>query len=291
MSQSITPDNAAGAAATDDLPTLRLRPRSGWQGLDLSELWHYRDLLFFLAARDIKVRYKQTFLGVAWALLQPLTAMIIFSIFLGILVKVPSDPGIPYPIFVLCGLLPWQLFSQSLTQASNSLIENERLITKIYFPRLLIPFASILAGLLDFAIALVLFAFLMLYFHVPLRPTILLLPLLVAFVVMTALAVGLWLSALNAQYRDFRYALPFIVQVWFYASPVVYPNSIIPVQWQILYGLNPMAGVIEAFRWALLGNTHPAWPLLAASAAAVVVLFVGGLLYFRKMEATMADWV
>lgn len=278
------------ASSEPEVPFLRLRPRRGWRTLDLGELWHYRDLLYFLAVRDIKVRYKQTALGVAWAVLQPLTAMIVFSIFLGKLVKVPSD-GVPYPIFAYCALLPWQLFSQALTQASNSLIENERLVTKVYFPRLLIPFASVLSGLVDFAIAFVLFGVLLLYYGLHLGPSLLLLPVLVLFVVLAALSVGLWLSALNAHYRDFRYALPFVVQVWFYVSPVVYPSSIVPPRWQALYGLNPMAGVIEAFRWALLGTAHPAWPLLAASAAVVLALFFGGMFYFRRMERTLADWV
>lgn len=277
-------------AAAPEEPTLRLRPRRGWRALDLRELFHYRDLLYFLALRDIKVRYKQTVLGVTWAIIQPLTAMVIFSVFLGRLVGVKSD-GQPYPLFAYAALLPWQLFSLSLTQASNSLIENERLVSKVYFPRLLIPFASVLAGLLDFAISFVLFLVLMLLYGRPLGLAILLLPVLVLFVVLAALSVGLWLSALNAHYRDFRYAVPFLVQVWFYISPVVYPSSLVPVKYQIFYGLNPMAGVIETFRWALLGAPQPSWPLLLGSASAVVIFFIGGMFYFRRMERTLADFV
>ena len=270
-------------------PLLRLRPRRGWQAINATELWHYRDLLWFLAARDIRVRYKQTVLGVLWALLQPVAAMVIFTLFVGKLVKVPGD--IPYPVFAYCALLPWQLFSQSLTQASNSLIENERLVTKVYFPRLLIPFAAVLSGLVDFAISSVLFFVMLWYYHIGVGPAMLLLPVLVVMVVITALSVGLWLSALNAHYRDFRYAVPFLIQVWFFASPVVYPASLVEGQWQVVYGMNPMAGAIQAFRWALLGNVEPMWTMLAASGATVFVLFVGGMFYFRRMERTMADWV
>jgi len=279
-----SPVKAAGR-----VPLLRLRPQRGWQALHLAELWQYRDLLWFLAVRDIKVRYKQTVLGIVWALLQPLAAMIIFTLFMGRLVKVPG--AIPYPVFAFCGLLPWQLFSQALTQAGNSLIENERLVTKIYFPRLLIPFAAVLSGLLDFTLAFALFCGLLWYYHMGIGLSLLLLPVLVAFVVLTALAVGLWLAALNAYYRDFRYALPFLVQVWFFASPVVYPANLVEPRWQALYGLNPMAGVIQAFRWVLLGGQEPMWSLLAASGITVVALFVAGLFFFRRMERTMADWV
>ncbi len=295
MSQ-VTPIAAVSGADLPDEPLLKLRPRRGWQAINVAELWHYRDLLWFLAVRDIKVRYKQTVLGVLWALIQPLAAMAIFYVVLGLWVGVKSD-DVPYPIFAYCGLLPWQLFSQSLTQASNSLIENERLVSKVYFPRLLIPFASVLSGLVDFAISFVLFAVLVVvavmmgHHNIAISPLIFLLPVLVIFVVMTALSVGLWLSALNAHYRDFRYALPFLVQIWFYASPVVYSTSLVPEKWRVLYGLNPMAGVIEAFRWVLLGKVQPMWPLFAASVGAVIVLFIGGLLYFRRMERTLADWV
>ncbi len=273
-----------------------LRPRRGWQPMRLAELWRFRELLWFLAMRDIKVRYKQTVLGVGWAVLQPLFTMVVFSIFFGKLGKIPSD-GVPYPLFSLCALLPWQLFAYALTQASNSVVAEQNLITKVYFPRVIIPLASVLSGLVDFVIAFVLLLGMMAYYgimgYAVVAPgwRILAVPPLVILALAAAMAVGLWLSALNVQYRDFRYTIPFLTQLWLFVTPVAYPSSIVPEQWRLLYGLNPMAGVVEGFRWALLGKSEPPGPMLWASVASVAVLLVGGLFYFRRMERSFADVV
>lgn len=270
------------------LPRTVIRPPQGWSRLELRELWQYRELLFFLIWRDVKVRYKQTALGAAWAILQPVFTMAVFSLFFGKLAKVPSD-GIPYPIFTFCALLPWQLFAFALTESSNSLVSNQHLITKVYFPRLVIPIAGVLAGLVDFSISFVVLIGLMLYYGVTPTWAALTLPLFVLFAIVTALAVGLWLSALNVQYRDVRYTLAFITQFWLFVSPVAYPSSLVPGRWRLLYGLNPMAGVVEGFRWALLGKSAAPGGMMAVSVAAVIALLVGGLYYFRRMETTFAD--
>jgi lipopolysaccharide transport system permease protein len=269
---------------------VRIRPGRGWKALDLGELWRYRELLVFLAWRDIALRYKQTALGVAWAVIQPLFTMLVFSVFFGALAKVPSD-GIPYPLFALVGLLPWQLFAYALTQASNSLVAEQRLITKVYFPRLLIPLASVLAGLCDFLIAFGLVVVGLLVYGVAPGWPLLAVPLLTLFAVVTAMAVGLWLAALNVQFRDVRYTVPFLTQIWMFLTPVAYPSSIVPERWRALYGLNPMAGVVEGFRWALLGRADLPLGLMAVSAVVVLVLLVGGLFYFRRLERTFADVV
>jgi lipopolysaccharide transport system permease protein len=282
--------------AAPDPAVVRIRPSRGWRALDLRELWRYRELLWFLAVRDIKLRYKQTVLGATWAIIQPLFTMIVFSVFFGKLGGIPSD-GVPYPLFSLCALLPWQLFAYALTQSSNSVVSEQRLISKVYFPRLIVPLSSVLSGLVDFAIAFGLLLAMMGYYavvgvyHGSPGWGLLALPLLVLFAVAAALAVGLWLATLNVQYRDFRYTIPFLTQFWMFASPVAYPSSLVPEQWRPLYGLNPMAGVIEGFRWALLGKADPSWGLTAVSAAAVAILLVGGLFYFRRMETTFADVV
>lgn len=269
--------------------TVVVEPRKGLS-LRLKELWEYRDLLYFLVWRDIKVRYKQTALGAAWAILQPLLATIVFSIFFGRLAKVPSD-GIPYPVFAYVGFLPWQLFAYSLTESTNSLVTNQNLIRKVYFPRLLVPLSAVLAGLVDFAIAfMVLLALLLKYGIVP-KASIVVLPVFLLLAVASALAVGLWLSALNVQYRDVRYTIPFLTQLWMFATPVVYPSSLIPARWRSLYGLNPMAGVVEGFRWAMLGKSGNPGLLIWVSAAVVVLMLIGGLIYFRRMESTFADIV
>ena len=271
-------------------PVLRITPSQGWVSLRLREVWEYRELLYFLAWRDVKVRYKQTGLGVVWALLQPLLGMLVFTVFFGRLAKVPSD-GIPYPLFSYSALIAWQLFATSITESSNSVVGNERLITKIYFPRLVIPIASILAGLVDFAIAFVLVIAMMAYYGVHPRWAILSLPLFILFELATALGAGLWLSALNVQYRDVRYTVPFLVQFWMFASPVVYSSTLIPARWRPVYGLNPIAGVIEGFRWALLGK-HPApGVMFAVSSLVVASLLVTGLYYYRRMEKNFADMV
>ena len=241
-----------------------IRPASGWVAINLIELWEYRELLYFLTWRDIKVRYKQTVLGAAWAVIQPFGMMLVFTVFFGRLVGVPSD-GLPYPIFAYTALLPWQLFSRALTDASTSLVINERLITKVYFPRLLIPLSAVLASLVDFAIAFVLLLGMMVFYGIVPTGSVLMLPLFVLLALMTALGIGFWLSALNAQYRDVRYTLPFLTQFWLFATPVVYPSSLVPEQWRLLYGLNPMTGVVEGFRWALLGKTGAPDAMLAVS--------------------------
>lgn len=271
-------------------PSIVIRPSRGWVPLNLAGLWEFRELLYFLVWRDIKVRYKQTALGVAWAIIQPFFTMVVFSIFFGRLAKIPSD-GIPYPIFAYCALLPWQLFAHALTESSNSLVANERLISKVYFPRLVVPIAPVLAGLVDFVIAFVILIGMMIYYRVTPTPTIWTVPLFLVLAVGAALGVGLWLSALNVQYRDVRYTVPFLTQFWLFATPVAYPSSLVPEPWRALYGLNPMAGVVEGFRWALLGRGEIPGPLLAVSVAVVLMLFVGGLYYFRRMEKTFADVV
>ena len=265
-----------------------IRPARGWAGLELRELWQYRELLFFLIWRDIKVRYKQTALGAAWAVLQPVFTMVVFSLFFGKLAKVPSD-GVPYPVFAYCALLPWQLFAYALAESSNSVVGNERLITKIYFPRLVIPIAGVLAGMVDFAIAFSVLLVLMLRYGIFPTWTIATLPLFVLLAILTALAVGVWLSALNVQYRDVRYTVGFLTQIWLFLSPVAYPSSLVPARWRLLYGLNPMAGVVEGFRWALIGKTPAPGAMLAVSSVVVLLLLVGGLYYFRRMEKSFAD--
>jgi len=267
-----------------------IHPSRGWISLKLSELWEYRELLYFLTWRDIKVRYKQTAIGVAWAIIQPFFAMVIFSIFFGQLAKIPSD-GIPYPIFAYCALLPWQLFSHALNESSNSLVANQGLITKVYFPRLIIPVAPVLAGLVDFGIAFLVLIGMMLYYGIMPTFAVFTIPLFLILAVATALSVGLWLSALNVEYRDVRYTIPFLTQFWLFATPVAYPSSLVPESWRALYGLNPMAGVVEGFRWALLGKAEGPGTLLVVSVMVVIILFIGGLYYFRRMEKTFADVV
>ena len=276
--------------AAAETPVLILRPSRGFLRLNLRDVWEYRELLYFLVWRDVKVRYKQTVLGAAWAILQPVMTMLVFSVFFGRLAKVPSD-GIPYPVFAFTALLPWQLFAYALSESSNSLVSNQNLITKVYFPRLVIPIAAVLAGLVDFAIAFVVLLGLMLYYGIVPTAAVALLPLFMLLAVTTALAIGLWLSALNVKFRDVRYTIPFLTQFWMFATPVAYPSSLVPEPWRALYGLNPMAGVVEGFRWALLGKAQGPGPLLAVSVAAVVVLLVGGLMYFRRTESTFADVV
>ena len=287
-----TPSRVVSAPSVDrsELPHTRIESSKGWISIGFKDLWQYRELLFFLTWRDIKVRYKQTALGAAWAVIQPLFTMLVFTLFFGRLAKVPSD-GIPYPLFSYAALLPWQLFAYALTESSNSVVANERLITKVYFPRLFIPMASVLAGLVDFVIAFTLVVGMMVWYGV--RPTwaILTLPFFVILAMATAFGVGLWLSALNVQYRDVRYTLNFIVQFWLFASPVAYSSTLVPARWRSFYGLNPMAGVIEGFRWALLGKAHGPGTMLWVSVAVVALVLVGGLYYYRRMEKTFADVV
>lgn len=281
------PTQPGSLPAPAELPVMRIAPSHGWKVLDLRELWEYRELLYFLTWRDIRVRYKQTVLGAAWAIIQPFFTMVVFSLFFGKLAKVPSD-GVPYPIFSYAALLPWNYFAYSLGQAGNSLVGSANLIRKVYFPRLVIPLSSVLAGLVDFAVAFLVLLGMMVYFGV--RPTTgaLLLPGFLLLALVTALGVGLWLSALNVKYRDVRYVIPFLTQFWMFATPVAYPSSLLGEPWRTLYGLNPMVGVVEGFRWALLG-TQPPSTMVGVSALVAVVLLVSGAFYFRQVERTFAD--
>ncbi|MBS1875381.1 MAG: ABC transporter permease [Acidobacteria bacterium] len=266
---------------------LLIQPRGRFSFVDVRELWDRRELLRIFAARDIKVRYKRTAIGAAWAIIQPLFTMLIFSIFFGRLAHVPSD-GSPYPLFAYTGLVPWMYFANALTGATNSMVENSRVITKVYFPRLLLPLSIVVGGLIDFAISSGVLLLLMAYYGVVPHWPVLLLPVFVLLAMVTSFAVSVWLSALNALYQDVRYVVPFLVQFWMLASPVAYPSNMIPSKWKALYGLNPMAGVIEGFRWALLGTPSPG-PLILVSAAVVLLLLLGGLYYFRSVERTFAD--
>lgn len=270
--------------------TTIVQPRKAFWDLELGSLWEYRELLYFLVWRDIKVKYKQTALGVAWAVLQPLMATLIFSIFFGRLARIPSD-GVPYPVFVYTALVPWQFFTNALTESSNSLVASQNLIKKVYFPRLVIPLGSVLAGLVDFCFAFLVLIGMLFYYGITPTASILLFPVFLLLAVCTALAGGLWLSALNVQFRDVRYIIPFLTQFWLFATPVVYPSSLVPARWRVWFGLNPMAGVVDGFRYALLGRAAKPGPMIWVSAGAVAVLLLGGLLYFRKMESTFADVV
>ena len=265
-----------------------LAPPGRWVGPGLRDLWRYRELLFFLAWRDVKVRYKQTLLGAAWAVLQPFLTMVVFSIFFGQLAELPSD-DLPYPLFTYAGLLPWQLFAYALTESSNSLVNNQRLIAKVYFPRLVVPISAALPGLVDFAISFLVLLGMMLFYGTPLTARILFLPFLILLTLVSALALGLWLAALNVQYRDVRYIIPFIVQLGFFLTPIAYSASLVPASLQPLYALNPMVGVVTGFRWALLGSEAPAGMLILVSTVVALLLLAGGLLFFRHMEDTFAD--
>jgi len=272
----------------ESVPVFIIRPSKGLVAMNLRELWQYRELLYILIWRDIKVRYKQTAIGAAWAVIQPFFAMVVFSLIFGRLAKIPSE-GLPYPIFAYSALLPWQFFAKALTEASTSLVANERVITKVYFPRLLVPTAVVLAGLLDFGIAFLILLGMMVFYGITPSWFILFIPLFLLLAIITALGVSFWLSALDVEYRDVRYTLPFLTQLWFFATPVVYPSTIVPPSWRALYGLNPMVGVIEGFRWALLGSAPPDPRMLLVSSLLASLLFMSGLIYFRRMERTLAD--
>jgi homopolymeric O-antigen transport system permease protein len=270
--------------------TTIIQPRQAFWDLDLTSVWEYRELLYFLVWRDVKVRYKQTALGVAWAILQPLLATLVFTIFFGRLAKMPSE-GVPYAVFTYVAMVPWQFFATALTESSNSLVVSQNLIKKVYFPRLVIPMGSVMAGLVDFCFAFIVLIGMMFYYRIAPSTTIFLFPVFLLLAVCTALAAGLWLSALNVQFRDVRYTLTFLTQFWLFATPVVYPSSLVPARWRVWYGLNPMAGVVDGFRYSLLGKVPKPGPMIWVSAAAVAVFLVSGLLYFRRMEATFADVV
>ena len=271
------------------VPTLVIRPPRKWVPVDLHEVWAYRELVTAFTLRDIKLRYKQTGLGIAWAVLQPVLTMVIFTVIFGGLAKIPSE-GAPYPLFVLAALLPWTLFAEGLTRSTTSMVTNASIMTKVYFPRLIMPLSSIISPLVDFAVSFVILVAMMVYFGVTPTLTIVFLPLFLLLALATSLGVGLWLSTLNVMYRDFQYTVPFLIQIWMFASPVVYASSLVPEPLRIWYGLNPMTGVIEGFRWALLGTGAPG-AMVTVSAGVVVLLLVSGMFYFRRMEQFYADIV
>ncbi|MBN1264764.1 MAG: ABC transporter permease [Anaerolineales bacterium] len=267
-----------------------IRPSSGWRQINLKELWRYRELVYFLIWRDVKVRYKQTLLGAAWAIIQPLMTMIVFSIFFGSLAKIPTD-GIPYPIFSYTALLPWQLFETGISKSGSSLVSGRGLLTKVYFPRLAIPLAPVIAALVDFALAFLVLIVMMLYYGYPPTRAIWTLPLFLLLAMITALGAGFWLSAMNVWYRDIGYIIPFFSRIWFYLTPITYAASIVPEKFRILYALNPMVGVVEGFRWAMLGHGDAPSAQILVSVLISVVLMVSGAFYFRRMERTFADVV
>jgi lipopolysaccharide transport system permease protein len=272
------------------IPTVRIEPMRGGLDLRLGELWRYRELLYFFVWRDVKVRYKQTAIGVLWVILQPLLSMLVFTLFFGRLAKLPSQ-GLPYPVFYFAALVPWLYFSTALVGVTNIVVDNQRVITKVYFPRLILPVSAALSGLVDFVIGFVVLVIFTLSYGMRPGLSVLLLPLFLVLAFLTVLGIGLWLSALNALYRDVRYLIPFIVQFWMLASPVAYPSSMVPARYRWLYGLNPMAGVIDGFRWALTGRGQAPSTVLIASTAMVIVAVWGGLIFFNRMEGTIADRV
>src|SRR5581483_5752454 len=274
----------------ESVPIVKIEPSRGWISLRLHELWEYRELLYFLVWRDIKVRYKQTVLGAAWALIQPLLTMLIFSLFFGRLAKVPSD-GIPYPVFSMTALVPWTFFANGLSLAANSLITSSNLITKVYFPRLLIPLASVVSGIVDFALSFLLLMAMIFYYGIVPSSRMIWFPVFLFLSLVTCLGVGLWLSAMNVKFRDIRYVVPFVVQFWMFATPIAYPSSLLKEPWRTVYGLNPMVGVVEGFRWSLLNSTNPPGPAIGVSSLAAVVILISGAYYFRRMEKTFADLV
>jgi lipopolysaccharide transport system permease protein len=274
----------------EKMPVTFIKPSRGWALPQIRDVWAYRELFYFLVWRDLKVRYKQTVLGILWAIIQPFCLMVIFSIFFGRLAKIPSE-GIPYPIFAYAALLPWSYFAKSLNLCSESLVGNSHLITKVYFPRLIIPTSSVLSGLVDFSISFTILCAMMIYYRIIPGLTALLLPFLILMAMATALGTGLWLSALNIKYRDIRYAISFLVQFWFFATPVVYPSSLVPAKWRFFLGLNPMVAVVEGFRGALLGKGEIIKPMFIVSVIVMTLLLITGTFYFRRMEKEFADIV
>lgn len=272
--------------------TIYIKPSKGLAALNLRDLWLYRELVYFMIWREIKVRYKQTMLGAAWAIIQPVLTMIVFTFIFGRVAKLPTDGNIPYPIFSYTALLPWGLFSAALNQASRSLTSNQNMVSKIYFPRLVLPLASVLSGLVDFVIAFVILIGLLIYYRVmPSINALWALPLFLLLSIITALGVALWLSAINVKYRDVNYALPFMTQFWQFITPIAYSSTLIPAKWQIIYMLNPMAGVVNGFRWALLGIGNGPDAGLWISVGISLLVLVSGLYYFRNMEKTFADTI
>ena len=274
---------------TTDSHVIRIRPAGAWHHIDLRAIWDYRELVYYMVWRDIKVRYKQTVLGVGWALIQPIASMIMFTVIFGRLAQLPSE-GVPYAVFTLAALLPWQLFSGAFNGAANSVASNAGIITKVYFPRLIIPIASVVATLVDFGVSLLLLGVVMAWYGVAFLPTLVFIPLFAAMALLTALAAGLWSAALNVKYRDVRYVMPYLLQLWLFASPVAYSVTLVPERYQAVYALNPLVGVIQGFRWALFGGPSP-WSLMLGSSAVAIALLIGGLFYFRKAEDAFSDLV
>jgi len=271
-------------------PVVVIEPRRGWAAMNLKEVLEYRELLYFFVWRDLKVRYKQTILGALWAILQPLITMLVFSVFFGRLAKMPSD-GVPYPLFSFAALVPWTFFATGLSQSSNSLVSGTNMLRKIYFPRLVMPTASVLAGVVDFGLAFLVLVGMMFFYGFTPSAAVVILPALLLLTVITSLGAGLWLSALNVQFRDVRYIIPFLVQIWLLATPIAYSSNLLPDRWRTLYAINPMVGVVEGFRWALLGTGTAPGPMLLASSVAALLLLVSGIFVFRRMERNFADVV
>jgi lipopolysaccharide transport system permease protein len=292
IAEEATRPPVAGGQLTqqEKVPVTVIRPSRGWVSLNLRDLWEYRELLYFLTWRDIKVRYKQTVLGAAWAIIQPFFTMVVFSLFFGKLAKMPSDE-IPYPIFSYAALVPWTFFANGLSQSSTSLVASANLIKKVYFPRLVVPISAVISGGVDFVLAFVVLLGMMVFYGIVPTGAVVWLPLLLLLALVTSLGVGLWLTAMNVQFRDVRYAVPFLVQAWMFATPIAYPSSLLDEPWRTLYGINPMAGVVEGFRWALLGTETAPGPIIIVSASVAVGLLVSGVFYFRRMEKTFADVV
>ena len=275
---------------TRDIPVALIEPSRSWPSFNLKEIWDYRELLYFLIWRDIKVKYKQTIIGAGWAILQPLMTMIVFTLVFKKIADIPSD-GIPYPIFAYTALLPWNLFAGALNRSTVSLVAQVSLISKIYFPRLIIPLSATISGVVDFAIAFVILVGMMFWYGIVPTAAVLSLPLFITIALVAALSVGLWLAALNVRYRDVGHTVPFLIQIWMFASPVAYPVSVVPEKWRLLYSLNPLAGVIEGFRWAMLGNESPDFVVIAVSAIAMIALLFSGIVYFKRTERTFADLI
>jgi len=292
MTSPVTPDLFIDSikSSLTNRPATKIRPPKGFAALDFRELWEYRELLYFLVWRDVKVRYKQTVIGVAWVVLQPFLTMIVFSIVFGQLIHVPTGET-PYPVFAYVALLPWTFFAGAISRSGNSLVYDANLISKVYFPRVIIPLAAVLSNLVDFGVSFIVLIGMMLIVGVIPGALTLTLPLFLLLALLTALAFGLWLSALNVKYRDINYVIPFLIQVWLFLTPVAYPTTFVPERWRLLYSLNPMVGVVEGFRWALLGQQNLSWDLMLFSVLLVLALFVGGLFYFRRMEFEFADVV
>jgi lipopolysaccharide transport system permease protein len=287
---STLPDNSNAGPQARHLHAVVIQPTRGWSALGLREMWQYRELLYFMIWRDIKVRYKQTALGAAWAIIQPFFTMVVFSLFFGRLAGIPSD-GVPYPIFSYAALVPWTFFANGLALSSNSLVGSANLLSKVYFPRLIVPTATILSGIVDFVLAFIVLIGMMLVYGIMPTINIIWLPFFLLLALITSLGAGLWLSALNVQFRDVKYIVPFLTQLWMFLTPIAYPSTMLPEPWRTLYGINPMAGVVEGFRWALLGTEMTVGPMIAVSTVAAIVLMVSGAFYFRRMERTFADVV